>query len=82
MLNESEVIERDLGEQPLTAILSAEGISHHQLVAGSPEPITHKMVTRACKGRRLTGHSQRKIQAAVNKVTKKTFRVSDLFNYR
>ncbi len=35
------------------------------------EQITHKMVSRACKGRRLTSNTKTKIRNAINKATDK-----------
>jgi hypothetical protein len=73
--------ERDLGEQPLAVLLTSLGLKSHDLVAASTEQITHKMVVRACKGRRLTPNVQRKILNALNRATDETRTLSDLFNY-
>ncbi len=73
--------ERDLGEQPLARILAKHGLKPHDLVAASTEQITHKMVARAVKGRRLTGKIQIKIRNALNGAAKSDYSVSDLFNY-
>ncbi len=51
------------------------------MVAASTEHITHKMVARACKGRRLTANVQGKILRAVNTLAGRELRVADLFNY-
>lgn len=74
-------IERNLGEQPIAHIMMEHGLKAHDLVAISTEQITHKMVSRACKGRRLTPHVQTKIRAALNLATDKTFAMGDLFTY-
>jgi len=74
-------IERNLGEQPIARIMSDHGLKAHDLVAISTEQITHKMVSRACKGRRLTPNVQFKIRNAVNKATGKTYSAADLFTY-
>jgi len=74
-------IERNLGEQPIAAILAEHGLKAHDLVAASTEQITHKMVARGCKGRRLTPNVQNKLLRALNRATGKTFLPSDLFNY-
>jgi len=50
-------------------------------VAASTEQITHKMVARACKGRRLTPNVQTKIQTALNRATQQNYRLADLFTY-
>ena len=75
-------IERNLGEQPLVEVLRAHELKAHDLVTASSEQITHKMITRGCKGRRLTANVQGKLLRAVNAATRKEFVISDLFNYR
>jgi hypothetical protein len=50
-------------------------------VAAAPEPITFKMISRACKGRRLTPHVQVKVLKALNQATGKNHALRDLFNY-
>ncbi len=80
--------ERNLGTQPLDSILIEHALGNHEIVAASSEPITHKAVQRARKGRRLTDHMQRRITAAVNKAVtlqgktlEREWQVSDLFTY-
>ena len=51
------------------------------LVANSAEHITHKMVSRACKGRRLTPNVQSKMLNALAKATGKAYTLADLFTY-
>lgn len=74
-------LKRDLGEQPLAAIMAEKGLKPNDLVAASTEQITHKMVSRAAKGRRLTPHVQAKILAALNAVTGTAYSLKDLFTY-
>ncbi len=74
-------IERDLGEQPIAKIMALHGLEVRDLVECSTEQITHKMVARAVKGRRLTPAVQSKILNALNKVSKKGYLLKDLFNY-
>ncbi len=57
---------KDLGPQPLDAILDEIGLSNHQLVALSTEQLTHKQVQKARKGRRISVNIQRKILRALN----------------
>ncbi len=57
---------RDLGPQPLDAILDEIGLCNHQLVALSTEQLTHKQVQKARKGRRISVNIQRKILKALN----------------
>ncbi|NLT76571.1 MAG: hypothetical protein GXX98_08625, partial [Planctomycetes bacterium] len=54
----SDEIERNLGPQPIERIMAEHHLKPHDLVAASTEQITHKMVARACKGRRLTPNVQ------------------------
>ena len=73
--------ERDLGEQPLARLLTELGLKSHDLVAASTELITHKMVQRGCKGRRLTKNVQGKLLRAFDKATGETHKLTDLFTY-
>lgn len=74
-------IERDLGEQPIARIMADNGVTRHDLVAISTQYLTHKMVARACKGRRLTPNTKSKILEALNKATSRTYSMGELFNY-
>ena len=77
----NQEIERNLGEQPIARIMREHNLKPHALVAVSPAEMTHKMVSRACKGRRLTLNTQSKVLAALNQATGKNYALSDLFNY-
>lgn len=77
----SDDLERNLGEQPVAAILASRELKPHDLVEASKEQITHKMVSRACKGRRLTPNVQGKVLRALNAATGESFAMPDLFNY-
>ena len=72
---------RELGKQPIADIVALHGLKPHDIVAASEEQITHKMISRAVKGRRLTPNVQRKILGALNKASKKKYSLKDLFNY-
>jgi len=74
-------VERNLGEQPIAKIISEAGLKPHDLVAASAVQITHKMVARACKGRRLTPNTKTIVQNALQAATGKTYALSELFNY-
>lgn len=76
-----EPIERNLGEQPIAHIMTEANLKPHDLVNASPVPMTHKMVTRACKGRRLTINTQKIVLKALQAATGKAFQLDDLFNY-
>ncbi|MHC5083329.1 MAG: hypothetical protein ACYTET_05255 [Planctomycetota bacterium] len=73
--------ERDLGPQPIVDLLAEHKLKPNDLVAASTDQITHKMVSRACKGRRLTRRVQVKILKAFNKATEKEYSLKDLFTY-
>ena len=75
-------VERDLGEQPIAGIMLKAGLKPNDLVSSSDKQITHKMVSRAVKGRRLTPKIQVKVLAALNKATGKDYSLKDLFNYK
>ena len=74
-------IERNLGEQPIAAIMRERELKAHDLVAASTVQITHKMVARGCKGRRLTRNVQFKLVNALNAATGQAYSLADLFNY-
>jgi len=74
-------IERNLGEQPIAKIMAERGMKTHDVVAASTEQLSHKMVARAAKGRRLTLNAQYKVRRALNKATGKKYSLGDLFNY-
>jgi hypothetical protein len=77
-MNETE---HNLGPQPIIELLGKHEITHHDLVAASTDQITHKMVTRACKGRKLSRRVQLKIRNALNTATEQVYTLSDLFTY-
>jgi hypothetical protein len=76
-----EGIERDLGPQPIGKIMAERNLKPHDLVSASTQQLTHKMVSRACKGRRLTLNTQAKVLNALNLATGQNYSLRDLFNY-
>ena len=74
-------IQRDLGEQPIAKIMAEHGFKPNDLVSNSTEQITHKMVSRGAKGRRLNLKIQYRLLNALNKVSGKQYTLKDLFNY-
>jgi hypothetical protein len=74
-------IERNLGEQPIAGIMAEHDLQAKDLVTASTEYITHKMVSRACKGRRLTPNVQSKIRNALNASSHRSYSTTDLFSY-
>ncbi len=70
------------GVQPLDAILTELGLKNSDLVEASKEQLTHRMVAKGRKGRRLTHNAQMKILKALNAIQKeKTYSLKDLFTY-
>lgn len=87
-----EMEERDLGTQPLEAIMHRWGVTNHDLVEDSPEQLTHKQIQRAKAGRRLTLKMMMKVARSFNiaiwnrlsKANKETFVEylhKDIFSY-
>ena len=74
-------IENNLGPQPISGLMAEHGLKSNDLVRNSTEQLTHKMVSRAVKGRRLTPNIQHKIINALNKAAGKVYELKDLFNY-
>ncbi len=72
---------RNLGVQPIADIMAKHNLKPHDIVSASTNQLTHKMVTRACKGRKLTGNSKSKVLKALNLAGGKDYCLSDLFNY-
>ena len=74
-------IENDLGRQPICGLMAEHGLKPNDLVRNSTEQLTHKMVSRAVRGRRLTPNIQRKIKNSLNKAAGKEYEIKDVFNY-
>jgi hypothetical protein len=74
-------IELNLGPQPIAGIMAERNLKPHDLVAASTQQLTHKMVSRACKGRRLTINAQTKVLNALNTAAGQNYSLRDLFNY-
>jgi hypothetical protein len=74
--------ESDLGIQPLDALMIKHGLTNHALVAVSTEQLSHKVVQKARKGRRLTPKAKTKILNALHlALPELKFAHRDLFNY-
>lgn len=74
-------IERNLGPQPIADVMQQLSLKPHDLVAASTVQLTHKMVQRAAKGRRLTDNTKGKIVAAMRLAADRQFTTEELFNY-
>ncbi len=73
--------EMNVGSQPLDGLLTGLGLTNHDLVAASTEQLTHKMVQKGRKGRRLTFNARQKILNALNRRTGGHYSLEQLFNY-
>jgi hypothetical protein len=58
-------VKRNLGEQMIVKVMRAYNPKAHDIVAASSVEMTHKMVARVCKRRRLTLNTQSKVLAAL-----------------
>jgi len=74
-------IERNMGEQPIARIMAEAGLKPHDVVKASAVQMTHKMLSRACKGRRLTPNTQSIVLNALQAATGKTYTLPELFTY-
>ena len=72
---------RDFGPQPIADLMQQLQLKPHDLVEASTEQLTHKMVARAIKGRRLTSNTKGIVQRAMNQATGKVYKQVQLFNY-
>ena len=72
----------NIGIQPLDHIMTEAGLSNHALVAVSTEALTHKVIQKARKGRKLTRRTQDKVLRALNLIsTDKPYLREQIFNY-
>ena len=78
--------ERNLGPQPIDALMTELGLDNHDIVAASPEPLTHKAIQRARKGRWLTKNTQTRVVTAFNRILEQRGEaprpINELFTYR
>ncbi len=72
---------RDFGPQPIADLMQQLQLKVHDLVEASTEQLTHKMVARAIKGRRLTSNTKGIVQRAMNQATGNVYKQVQLFNY-
>ncbi len=73
--------ELHFGPQPIADLMQQLQLKPHDLVEASTEQLTHKMVARAIKGRRLTSNSKGIVQRAMNQATGNVYKQVQLFNY-
>ena len=78
----NEKKEMELGVQPLDEIMTKVNLSNHDLVSASAEQLSHKVVQKGRKGRRLTLNSQTKILSALQKLKPEAkLTLKKVFNY-
>ena len=85
-MGKENALERNLGLQPLDAVMQEMKLDNHALVEMNREGLTHKAVQRARKGRRLTPRMKLRITQALNAILKmrqspRQYPTRDLFNY-
>jgi hypothetical protein len=73
--------QRDHGLQPLSELMAERDLKPADLVRVSPDQITHKMVSRAMKGRQLTRNTMDKVSKAYNLLSEEPALERELFNY-
>ena len=76
-----QIMERDLGPQPLARVMAIHGLKAKDLVEASTDQLNHKMVARACKGRRLTPNVKVKVREALIAASGESNPMTALFNY-
>jgi hypothetical protein len=84
MIDDSEQDDGDqlnMGPQPVAGLIEKHKLKPHDLVAASTEQLTHKMVSRACKGRKLSRRIQFKVLNALNNATEQHYKLKELFTY-
>ena len=71
-----------LGTQPLDALMTKHALTNYALVAASTEQLSHKVVQKARKGRRLTPKAKTKVLNALQAaLPDQKFAHRELFNY-
>ena len=74
--------EREVSPQLLDGIMTRLGLSNHDLVCVSTQQLSHKMVQKGRKGKRLTLNARQKILTALKAaVPDQSFTLNDLFRY-
>lgn len=79
--DDTTAVERDMGEQPLARLMQGKGLEARDLVRASEEQLTHKMVQRAMRGRRLTKNAMAKVLRAWQRASGTEAVRADLFDY-
>lgn len=80
------VLMREMGVQPIDAIMTEHSLKNHDVMQMNRGGLTHKNISKARKGRRLTPKIKVRVTEALNALLKqrgveKQFVPKDLFNY-
>jgi hypothetical protein len=81
-----KALPREMGVQPIDAVMTEHGLKNHDVMDMNRGGLTHKNVSKARKGRRLTPKIKVRVVTALNAALKKRgvekqFVPKDLFNY-
>lgn len=79
-------LERNLGTQPIDAVMEEHGLKNHDVMQMNRGGLTHKIVQKARKGRRIKPNMKVRVTEALNAVLKQKgieekYGVGQLFNY-
>jgi hypothetical protein len=83
---DASVPSHNMGVQPIEAVMTEHGLKNHDVVQMNRGGLTHKNVSKARKGRKLTPKIKVRVTEALNAALKqrgveKQFVPKDLFNY-
>jgi hypothetical protein len=84
--DDSPALERNLGTQPIDAVMEKHALKNHDVVQMNRGGLTHKIVQKARKGRRLKPNMKVRVTEALNVLLKQKgieekYGVGQLFNY-
>ena len=77
----SEQNDMEAGVQPLDQLIVDAGLRNNDLVKISDNGLTHKQVSKARRGRKITRRMQLKVLSAWNSLIDHESVIDDLFNY-
>lgn len=77
----SEQNNMEAGVQPLDQLIVDAGLRNNDLVKISDNGLTHKQVSKARRGRKITRRMQLKVLSAWNSLIDHECVIDDLFNY-
>ena len=81
-----KALPREMGVQPIDGVMTEHGLKNHDVMDMNRGSLTHKHISKARKGRRLTPKLKVRVTTALNAALKKRgiehqFVPKDLFNY-